>query len=165
MLMDAAVVVDEDGVIMAVHDMKDDGAEETMADLMSQGVELADFRGKLIMPGFVDGHAHAPQVKQCPGRYETAHISVGAVVIFSCFSKPLPSTVPDVCLTTDTDAWQIPVMTMGVGMVVTMMAHVRMLCAASVPISCAWRAARDTQCLAFDMLLMIKCLLRSCFNA
>ncbi|CAM9817002.1 unnamed protein product, partial [Hapterophycus canaliculatus] len=64
MLMDAAVVVDEDGVIIAVHDMKDDGAEETMADLMSQGVEVADFRGKLIMPGFVDGHAHAPQVKQ-----------------------------------------------------------------------------------------------------
>lgn len=63
MLMDAAIVVDEDGVILAVHDMKDDGAEETMADLMSQGVELEDFRGKLIMPGFIDGHAHAPQVK------------------------------------------------------------------------------------------------------
>lgn len=62
MLMDAAVVVDEDGVIFAVHDMKEDGAEEVMAELMSQGVELADFRGKLIMPGFVDGHAHAPQV-------------------------------------------------------------------------------------------------------
>lgn len=62
MLMDAAIVVDGDGVIFAVHDMKDDGAEETMADLLSQGVELADFRGKLIMPGFVDGHAHAPQV-------------------------------------------------------------------------------------------------------
>lgn len=62
MLMDAAVVVDEVGVIFAVHDMKEDGAEETMADLMSQGVELVDFRGKLIMPGFVDGHAHAPQV-------------------------------------------------------------------------------------------------------
>ncbi len=63
MLMDAAIVVDEDGVILAVHDMKDDGAEETMADLMSQGVEFEDFRGKLIMPGFIDGHAHAPQVR------------------------------------------------------------------------------------------------------
>lgn len=62
MLTDAAIVVDEDGVISAVHDMNDDGAEETMADLMAQGVELADFRGKLIMPGFIDGHAHAPQV-------------------------------------------------------------------------------------------------------
>lgn len=62
MLMDAAIVVDEDGVIFAVHDMKDDGAEDTMADLLSQGVEPADFRGKLIMPGFIDGHAHAPQV-------------------------------------------------------------------------------------------------------
>ncbi|CAN0282176.1 unnamed protein product, partial [Ectocarpus sp. 4 AP-2014] len=61
MLTDAAIVVDEDGVISAVHDMNDDGAEETMADLMAQGVELADFRGKLIMPGFIDGHAHAPQ--------------------------------------------------------------------------------------------------------
>lgn len=63
MLMDAAIVVDEDGVIFAVHDMKDDGAEETMAELLSQGVELADLRGKLIMPGFIDGHAHAPQVR------------------------------------------------------------------------------------------------------
>lgn len=62
MLVDAAIVVDEDGVIFAVHDMKDDGAEETMAELLSQGVELADFRGKLIMPGFIDCHAHAPQV-------------------------------------------------------------------------------------------------------
>eukprot|EP00903_Cladosiphon_okamuranus_P022459 g20657.t1 len=61
MLMDAAIVVDEDGVILAVHDMKDDGAEDIMADLLSQGVELADCRGKLIMPGFIDGHAHAPQ--------------------------------------------------------------------------------------------------------
>lgn len=60
--MDAAIVVDEDGVIFAVHDMKDDGAEDTMAELLAQGVELADFRGKLIMPGFIDGHAHAPQV-------------------------------------------------------------------------------------------------------
>lgn len=64
MLMDAAIVVDEDGVIFAVHDMKDDGAEETMAELLSQGVELADLTGKLIMPGFIDGHAHAPQVRR-----------------------------------------------------------------------------------------------------
>lgn len=65
MLMDAAIVVDEDGVIFAVYDMKDDGAEDTMADLLAQGVELSDCRGKLIMPGFVDGHAHAPQVPLC----------------------------------------------------------------------------------------------------
>eukprot|EP00904_Undaria_pinnatifida_P002954 jgi/Undpi1/1265/HiC_scaffold_11.g04657.m1 len=61
MLSDAAIVVEQDGTIFSVHDMNDDGAEETMADLMAQGVELADFRGKLIVPGFVDGHAHAPQ--------------------------------------------------------------------------------------------------------
>lgn len=65
MLMDAAVVVEEDGTIFSVYDMADDGAEETMADLMSQGVEVADFRGKLIIPGFVDAHAHAPQVRPC----------------------------------------------------------------------------------------------------
>lgn len=62
MLQDAAIVVGEDGTILSVYDMNDDGAEETMADLMSQGMEVADFRGKLIVPGFVDGHAHAPQV-------------------------------------------------------------------------------------------------------
>lgn len=61
-LLDAAIVVDEDGSISAVYDMNDDGAEDTVADLMSSGVEVADFRGKLIMPGFVDAHAHAPQV-------------------------------------------------------------------------------------------------------
>ena len=63
-LPDAAIVVEEDGTIFSVHDMHDDGAEETMAELMAQGVELADFRGKLILPGFVDGHTHAPQVRQ-----------------------------------------------------------------------------------------------------
>lgn len=63
MLPDAAIVVEDDGTIFSVHDMNDDGAEETMAELMAQGVELADFRGKLILPGFVDGHAHAPQVR------------------------------------------------------------------------------------------------------
>lgn len=49
-------------MISAVYDMNDDGAEDTMAELMAGGVEVTDFRGKLIMPGFVDGHAHAPQV-------------------------------------------------------------------------------------------------------
>lgn len=62
MLLDAAIVVGDDGTILSVYDMNEDGAEETMADLMSQGMEVADFRGKLIVPGFVDGHAHAPQV-------------------------------------------------------------------------------------------------------
>lgn len=62
MLLDAAIVVGEDGTILSVYDMNEDGAEETMAGLMSQGMEVVDFRGKLIVPGFVDGHAHAPQV-------------------------------------------------------------------------------------------------------
>lgn len=61
--MDAAIVVEDDGTIYGVYDMNDDGAEETVADMMAQGVEVADFRGKLIMPGFVDAHAHAPQVE------------------------------------------------------------------------------------------------------
>lgn len=60
-LLDAAIVVDEDGAISAVYDMNDDGSEGTVADLMAGGLEVADFRGKLIIPGFVDGHAHAPQ--------------------------------------------------------------------------------------------------------
>lgn len=60
--MDAAIVVEDDGTIYGVYDMNDDGAEETLSDMMAQGVEVADFRGKLIMPGFVDAHAHAPQV-------------------------------------------------------------------------------------------------------
>lgn len=62
--MDAAIVVEEDGTISGVYDMKDDGSEETVANLMAQGVEVADFRGKLIIPGFVDAHAHAPQVQR-----------------------------------------------------------------------------------------------------
>lgn len=62
MLVDAAIVVEEDGSISAVYDMNDDGAEDTVADLMSAGVEVADFRGKLIIPGFIDAHAHAAQV-------------------------------------------------------------------------------------------------------
>lgn len=55
-------MVEEDGSISAVYDMNDDGAEDTVADLMSAGVEVADFRGKLIIPGFVDAHTHASQV-------------------------------------------------------------------------------------------------------
>lgn len=62
-LLDAAIVVEEDGTISAVYDMNDDGAEDTVADLMSAGVEVVDLRGKLIIPGFVDGHCHAPQVR------------------------------------------------------------------------------------------------------
>lgn len=56
--------MDEDGAISAVYDMNDDGSEGTVADLMAGGLEVADFRGKLIIPGFVDGHAHAPQVSK-----------------------------------------------------------------------------------------------------
>lgn len=55
-------MVDEDGAISAIYDMNDDGSEGMVADLMAGGVEVADFRGKLIIPGFVDAHAHASQV-------------------------------------------------------------------------------------------------------
>lgn len=56
-------MVQGDGTISEVYDMNDDGSEETLAELMAEGVETLDFRGKLIVPGFVDAHAHAPQAR------------------------------------------------------------------------------------------------------
>lgn len=83
MLLDAAVVVELDGTISHVYDMNDDGAEETIADLMSRGVEVTDFRGKLIVPGFVDGHAHAPQVQYTDLNPRYAHREVVVSYAFS----------------------------------------------------------------------------------
>ena len=80
MLLDAAVVVEDDGTIYGVYDMNDDGAEETVADMMAQGVEVADFRGKIMVPGFIDAHAHAPQV-QVEGASPSVRLSVVASVL------------------------------------------------------------------------------------
>lgn len=86
MLLDAAIVVEDDGTILSVYDMSDDGAEETMADLMAQGIEVADFRGKLIIPGFVDGHAHAPQVHPSPqsSLCYARHVAVFCLLLALC---------------------------------------------------------------------------------
>ena len=49
------------GVITAVVDLDKDPSALIDCD------EVIDFKGKLIMPGFVDAHCHAPQVSlfQC----------------------------------------------------------------------------------------------------
>jgi guanine deaminase len=57
-LEDAVIVYDEAGVILSVLDMT---REENRDPSMLDGVEVADHTGKLVIPGFVDAHCHAPQ--------------------------------------------------------------------------------------------------------
>jgi guanine deaminase len=57
---DALIEVDAIGTITAVHDLSLLAASQIDALLRAQEV-LIDATGSLILPGFVDGHAHAPQ--------------------------------------------------------------------------------------------------------
>eukprot|EP00968_Pinguiococcus_pyrenoidosus_P002100 scaffold109_cov252-Pinguiococcus_pyrenoidosus.AAC.85 len=57
LIADGAVLLGADGIISHVLDMSAPGAEA----LLQEVDEVVDKRGCFIMPGFVDGHAHAPQ--------------------------------------------------------------------------------------------------------
>ena len=51
------LVVVEDGRIAAV------GAHADLARTLPEGAEVADHRGCLVMPGFIDTHIHFPQTQ------------------------------------------------------------------------------------------------------
>jgi len=53
-IRDGIVVVDSEGFIIQVFDMSQNPD-------VPESLKVQDLSGKLIMPGFVDGHAHAPQ--------------------------------------------------------------------------------------------------------
>jgi hypothetical protein len=64
MLPQALLVVDhtKGGMIMALVDVADMTEHEVEALALKHGVrELLDMPGRIIMPGFIDTHAHAPQ--------------------------------------------------------------------------------------------------------
>lgn len=58
MILDGIIVVGVDGCIESVQDLSTQSGQKFLETLETP---LIDHRGKLIMPGFVDGHAHAPQ--------------------------------------------------------------------------------------------------------
>jgi cytosine/adenosine deaminase-related metal-dependent hydrolase len=57
-IQDGAVLYSSDGVIQKVADFAVDSRDEVLADVS----KVIDYSGKILMPGFVDAHCHAPQV-------------------------------------------------------------------------------------------------------
>ncbi|CAM9109896.1 unnamed protein product, partial [Phaeothamnion confervicola] len=57
LIEDGAVIVGANGCVVSVIDVTVTGP----GALAECGASVVDLRGRLIMPGFVDGHAHAPQ--------------------------------------------------------------------------------------------------------
>ncbi len=52
----------EDGLLYIENGfVKKCGSFETVSELLPKGVEIKDYTGKLIMPGFIDTHIHFPQ--------------------------------------------------------------------------------------------------------
>lgn len=48
------------GIIESVLDLEKVDQKEALKDISSENIK--DFTGKLVLPGFVDAHCHAPQV-------------------------------------------------------------------------------------------------------
>lgn len=53
---------DKDGLILALEDVEHLGEEEILQKVQQLGApEVLDMSGRIIIPGFIDTHAHAPQ--------------------------------------------------------------------------------------------------------